>query len=72
MSLTSGKAGVGASCELCVVGSRNVLQRKTAMFPVNQIVAVDEEGGIGKESLNGYSLPWRLPGEFKRFAKNID
>ena len=39
------------------------------MFPVNQIVALDEEGGIGKESLNGYSLPWRLPAEFKRFAK---
>ncbi len=41
------------------------------MFSVNQIVALDEEGGIGKDSLNGYSLPWRLPAEFKRFKKTL-
>ncbi len=36
-------------------------------FPVHQIVAVDEDFGIGHSANVDGALPWSLPGEFRRF-----
>ena len=38
-------------------------------FPVHQIVAVDEDFGIGQSSRVDGTLPWNLPGEYARFVR---